>query len=84
MPEYQRLGYSRGEAEQVVHIVERLWDRYTARGLTIDSANSKPTALEPFEVLVQALWHFGVQRLFMDPPIRTGRSTTRTVTLPTT
>jgi hypothetical protein len=68
MPEYQRLGYSRREAEQIVHIVERLWDRYTMRGLTIDSPNSKPTALEPFEVLVQALWHFGARRLFMAPP----------------
>jgi hypothetical protein len=67
MPEYQRLGYSRREADQIVRIVERLWDPYTARGLTIDSPNSKPTALEPFEVLVQAIWHFGVRRLFMDP-----------------
>jgi hypothetical protein len=68
MPEYRRLGYSRREAEQIVRIVERLWDRYTALGLTIDSPNSEPTALEPFEVLVQALWHFGVRRLFMDQP----------------
>jgi hypothetical protein len=71
MPEYRRLGYTRREAEQVVRIVERLWDRYTARGLTIDSPNSAPTALDPFEVLVQAMWHFGVRRLFVDiRPVR--------------
>ncbi len=66
MPEYGELGYSRREAEQVVRIVECLWDRYTARGLTIDSPNSTPTALDPFEVLVQAMWHFGMHRLFDD------------------
>jgi hypothetical protein len=68
MPDHRRLGYSRREAEEIVRIVERLWDRYTARGLTIDSPNSMPTALDHFEVLVQAIWHFGVRRLFMDPP----------------
>jgi hypothetical protein len=64
IPEYRRLGYSRREAEQVTRIAERLWDRYTAEGLTIDSPNSAPTALDPFEVLVQATWHFGVRQLF--------------------
>jgi len=66
MPEYQSLGYTRREAEQIVRIVERLWARYTARGLTIDSPNSGPRALDPLEVLVQALWHFGMRRLFVD------------------
>jgi hypothetical protein len=70
MPGFGKLGYSRREAEQVVRIVERLWARYTARGLTIDSPDSTPTALEPFEVLVQAMWHFRVRRLFHDLPIR--------------
>jgi hypothetical protein len=71
MPDYSALGYSRREAEQVVRIVERLWESYTARGLTIDSPHSPPTALDPFEVLVQAMWHFKVHRLFRDlRPIR--------------
>ena len=66
MPEYRSLGYSRQEAERVVRMAERMWDRYTARGLTIDSPNPTPTALEPCEVLVQAVWQFGVRQLFDD------------------
>jgi hypothetical protein len=66
MPDYETFGYSRRDAEQLVRIAERLWGRYTALGLTIDSTNPTPTALDPFEVLVQASWHFGVRRLFSD------------------
>ncbi len=67
MPQYRRLGYSREEAEDLVRIAETLWNRYTAAGLTIDSSEPNSQALEPFEVLVQAVCHFGVRGLFDDP-----------------
>ena len=71
MPHYRTLGYSRQEAEQLVRIAETLWNRYTARGLTIDSPRPTPTALDPFEVLIQAICQLGVRDLFgEDSPIR--------------
>jgi hypothetical protein len=66
IPDYESLGFSRREAVEVARIAARLWGRYTALGLTIDSANPTPTALDPFEVLVQAAWHFGVRRMLSD------------------
>ncbi len=66
MPQYRKLGYSREEAEDLVRIAETLWKRYTAAGLTIDSSEPEPRALEPFEVLVQAVCHFGLRGLFDD------------------
>src|SRR6266480_427891 len=39
MPDHREFGYSREEAEQIARIAERLWIRYTARGLTIDCPN---------------------------------------------
>ena len=62
-PQYEEFGYSRVEAEQLVGIAERLWIRYTARGLTLDSEKVLETALEPFEVLIQSIYHFGVAEL---------------------
>jgi len=62
-PQYREFGYSRAEAVQIVRIAERLWSRYTARGLTSDSEIVSATALETFEVLVQAIYHFGVAEL---------------------
>jgi hypothetical protein len=74
IPRYGKLGYSREEAEDLARIAEQLWNRYTAGGLTIDSPSPGPSALEPFQVLIQAICHFGVRALFDEPtPIR-GRS----------
>ena len=70
MPDHDSFGYSRREAEQLVRVARLLWDRYTALGLTIDSPKPTSTALEPFEVLVQAAWHSGVLRLFSDSAVR--------------
>jgi hypothetical protein len=64
IPRYREFGYSREEAEGVTRIAERLWNRYTARGLTIDSLNPGPSALEPFEVLIQAICHFDERGMF--------------------
>ena len=66
MPNCENFGYSRREAEQLVRIAQRLWKRYTALGLTVDSANSTAVALDRFEVLVQAAWHFGLRQLSRD------------------
>ncbi|HLZ09329.1 MAG TPA: hypothetical protein VKT80_12115 [Chloroflexota bacterium] len=66
MPNCENFGYSRREAEQLVRIARRLWTRYTALGLTIDSAAPTPGALDRFEVLVQAAWHFGVRQMSRD------------------
>jgi hypothetical protein len=70
MPDHDSFGYSRREAEQLVRIARLLWDRYTALGLTIDSPNPTPTALDPFEVLVQAAWHSGVLHVFSNSAAR--------------
>jgi hypothetical protein len=66
IPEYGSLGYSRAEAEELARMAETLWNRYTAEGLTIDSVRPTPTALDPVEVLVQAVCHFGLRELFGD------------------
>jgi hypothetical protein len=76
IPRYQEFGYSREEAEDLTRIAEQLWNRYTAGGLTIDSLSPGPSALEPFEVLIQAICHFGARAMFDDArPI--GRRTMR-------
>ena len=69
LPEYERLGYSREEANRIVRICEALWSRYTALGLTLDSPIPSPTALHPFEVLVQAIWQAGIIDLLDDSPV---------------
>jgi hypothetical protein len=70
MPDYASFGYTRLEAEQIVRTARLLWARYTAMGLTIDSTEALPTALEPFEVLVQAAWQSGVREFFKVSVIR--------------
>jgi hypothetical protein len=67
MPDYRDFGYSRHEAEQIARIAERLWIRYTVRGLTIECPNPMPTALDRFDVLVQAVCHFGLRNAHLDP-----------------
>ena len=66
IPDYGSLGYSCEEAEEVARIAETLWNRYTAGGLTIDSAAPTPTALDPLDVLVQAVCQLGLRDLLGD------------------
>jgi hypothetical protein len=70
LPDYKSLGYSREEADRLVRVARVLWDRYTALGLTIDSLDPPPTAVRPFEVLVQAVWQLGMLELFSDSAVR--------------
>lgn len=70
LPEYERLGYSREEANRIVRICETLWSRYTALGLTIDSPIPSPTALHPLDVLLQAIWQAGINQLLDDSAVR--------------